>query len=150
MVKPLSFKGDKKPKKRKRTTTTDPANSDDDDAPSSSRQLKKSTKVAEPEDAENPTDDDSWVTAEAPTDLSGPILLVLPTDPPTSLACDANGKVFTLPIENIIDNNPITAEPHDVRQVWVVNRISGTEHFRLKGHHGKCVSPLPPPPSPPH
>lgn len=139
MVKPLSFKGDKKPKKRKRTTAADPANSDDDDAPSSSRQLK-STKTEPVEDAENPTDDDSWVTAEAPTDLSGPILLVLPTDPPTSLACDANGKVFTLPIENIIDGNPITAEPHDVRQVWVVNRISGTEHFRFKGHHGKCAS----------
>lgn len=150
MVKPLSFKGDKKPKKRKRPTTTDPANSDDDDdAPSSSRQLKKSTKPEPVEDAENPTDDDSWVTAEAPSDLSGPVLLVLPTDPPTSLACDANGKVFTLPIENIIDGNPITAEPHDVRQVWVVNRISGTEHFRFKGHHGKCVPP-PPLPFPPH
>ncbi|KAK1837145.1 FRG1-like family protein [Podospora conica] len=138
MVKPLSFKGDKKPKKRKRTAAADP--DDDDGAPSSSRQLKSTKTAAEPEeDPENPTDDDSWVSAEAPTDLSGPILLVLPTDPPTSLACDANGKVFTLPIENIIDGNPVTAEPHDVRQVWVVNRISGTEHFRFKGHHGKFL-----------
>ncbi|KAK0657367.1 FRG1-like protein [Cercophora newfieldiana] len=50
------------------------------------------------------------------------------------------GKVFTLPIENIVDGNPVTAEPHDVRQVWVANRIVGTEHYRFKGHHGKYLS----------
>ncbi|KAK0631960.1 FRG1-like protein [Immersiella caudata] len=67
-------------------------------------------------------------------------MFVLPTEPPTALACDANGKVFTLPIENIVDGNPLTAEPHDVRQVWVANRIVGTEHYRFKGHHGKYLS----------
>ena len=140
MVKPLSFKGDKKAKKRKRTTATD--DDPENDNPDGERQLK-SSKPAKVEDPENPDDDDSWVSAEAVTDLSGPIMLVLPTKPPSSLACDANGKVFTLPIENIVDGNPVTAEPHDVRQVWVVNRISGTEHYRFKGHHGKYVH-LPP------
>ncbi|KAK0624637.1 FRG1-like protein [Bombardia bombarda] len=66
-------------------------------------------------------------------------MFVLPTDPPTSLACDAIGNVFTLPIENIVDGNPASAEPHDVRQVWVANKIVGTEHCRFKGHHGKYL-----------
>jgi hypothetical protein len=34
-----------------------------------------------------------------------------------------------------------------VRQVWVVHRISGTEHFRVKGHHGKYVPLTGPPPN---
>ncbi|KAK0748287.1 FRG1-like family-domain-containing protein [Apiosordaria backusii] len=135
MVKALTFKGDKKPKKRKRTTeASGSADKNDDD----DRQLKVAKASAE--DGDNNTDDDSWVSADVATDISGPIMFVLPTEPPTALACDAIGKVFTLPIENIIDNNPITAEPHDVRQVWVANRIVGTEHFRFKGHHGKYLS----------
>ncbi|KAK4194857.1 FRG1-like family-domain-containing protein [Triangularia verruculosa] len=135
MVKALTFKGDKKPKKRKRTAEASGSagKNDDDD-----RQLKVAKASAE--DAAANEDDDSWVSADVMTDISGPIMFVLPTEPPTALACDAIGKVFTLPIENIIDNNPITAEPHDVRQVWVANRIVGTEHFRFKGHHGKYLS----------
>lgn len=135
MVKPLTFKGDKKPKKRKRTEAGEGAGQDED----AGRQLK----AAKAADADKADHDDSWVSAEAVTDVSGPILFVLPTEPPTALACDANGKVFTLPIENIVDGNPSSAEPHDVRQVWVANRIAGTDHFRFKGHHGKYVPPLP-------
>lgn len=137
MVKALTFKGDKKPKKRKRTGG-DSGKADDDD----NRQLK-TAKPSTETDADADADDDSWVSADVTADISGPIMFVLPTEPPTALACDAIGKVFTLPIENIIDNNPITAEPHDVRQVWVANRIVGTEHFRFKGHHGKSVTPSP-------
>lgn len=132
MVKPLTFKGDKKPKKRKRAADTDDAATAGDNG---ERQLK-ATKAAQ-EDPENPENDDSWVSADVVSDIAGPIMFVLPTEPPTAIACDANGKVFTLPIENIVDGNPASAEPHDVRQVWVANRIVGTEHFRFKGHHGK-------------
>ena len=126
MVKPLSFKGDKKAKKRKRPNAGEPAIDD-----AESQQLK----VAKVE--EDPENDDSWVSADVVTDVSGPVMFVLPTEPPTALACDATGKVFALPIENIMDDNPSTAEPHDVRQVWVANKIVGTEHYRFKGHHGK-------------
>lgn len=137
MVRPLSFKGDKKPKKRKRESR------DDDGAGAGQSESKsKSSKVSDskppPAEAdENAENDDSWVSADVVSDVSGPVVFVLPTDPVTALACDAIGKVFTLPVENIVDGNPATAEPHDVRMVWVANRIAGTEHYRFKGHHGK-------------
>lgn len=126
MVKPLSFKGDKKPKKRKRT-----------DAESSTAAEASSTDVVKAASAEGAAEDDSWVSADVLGDVVGPVMFVLPTEPPTCLACDANGKVFTDPIANIIDNNPATSEPHDVRQVWVANKIVGTENFRFKGRYGK-------------
>lgn len=129
MVKPLSFKGDKKPKKRKRT-----------EGESSSADQSGSKEVASTTQAQEAADDDSWVSAEALGDVVGPVLFVLPTEPSTCLACDANGKVFTDAIANIIDNNPATAEPHDVRQVWIANKIAGTENFRFKGRYGKYLS----------
>lgn len=128
MVKPLTFKGDKKPKKRKR-----PAGDDNDDGAPSSKELAKAGSSAH----EAAEDDDSWVTAGAVTDISGPITFVLLTDPVTFMGCDANGTVFTSKIENIVENDPLTAEPHDVRQVWIANRVTGTENFSFKGHHGK-------------
>lgn len=127
MVKPLSFKGDKKPKKRKRTENTTDAGQHDEDARAA--QVQKLD--------EEGGEDDSWVAADSPADISGPVMFVLPTDKPSALACDPSGKVFTIPIENIVDGNPATAEPHDVRQVWVANKIAGTENYRFKGHHGK-------------
>lgn len=130
MVKPLTFKGDKKQKKRKRAPAED----------GSSAIASGSTDVVAPSSAVNDEEDDSWVSAEATSDVVGPILIVLPTETPSALACDPNGKVFTIPIENIVDANPASAEPHDVRQVWVANRVSGTESFRLKGHHGRYLS----------
>ncbi|KAI0109215.1 FRG1-like family-domain-containing protein [Nemania sp. FL0031] len=126
MVKPLTFKGDKKPKKRKRTEAESLAEGEG------------SSKLARA--AEDGADDDSWVSAEAAGDVVGPVMLVLPTEPPTCIACDANGKVFADPIENIIDANPASAEPHDVRQVWVANKIYGTENFRFKGRYGKYLA----------
>ena len=139
MVKPLSFKGDKKPKKRKRDRDTAAAAADalgehGDGAPAA-KQLQR----AGNEDAAGNDDDDSWVSADAVPDVVGPVMIVLPTDKPSALACDAAGKVFAMPIENIVDANPTSAEPHDVRQVWVANKIAGTENYRFKGHHGRCV-----------
>ena len=129
MPKALHFKGDKKVKKRKKTT--DPY--DGDDAPS--KQLTAST----PADDES---DDTWVSADAPSDISGPIVIVLPTDNPTCLACDANGKVFASVLENIVEGDHSTVEPHDVRQVFVANRVAGTENVSLKGHHGRQAYPM--------
>lgn len=125
----MSFKGDKKSKKRKRADAD--KTRDDVDATTEAGQVQR---LGDEEEAEN---DDSWVNAEAVTDVVGPIMIVLPTETPSALACDPSGKVFALPIENVVDGNPTTAEPHDVRQVWVANRVSGTENFRFKGHHGR-------------
>lgn len=145
MVKPLTFKGDKKAKKRQRTTT----DQNDDDVPerqkkqfkasATSSDITSTAAAASNEEIEGEEHDDSWVSADTPSDVSGPIMFVLPTEPPTALACDVTGKVFTLPIENIVDGNPATAEPHDVRQVWVAYKIVGTENHRFKGYHGKYV-----------
>lgn len=133
MVKPLSFKGDKKVKKRKRDPDTD----GDPSAPSS-KALTTSTATLNQEDADS--EDLTWVSAELPTDASGPVLLVLPTTPPSALATDANGKIFASLLENIDPSgNPASAEPHDVRQVWIANRLAGTTHCSFKGHHGKYL-----------
>ncbi|KAH7313532.1 FRG1-like family-domain-containing protein [Stachybotrys elegans] len=127
MVKPLSFKGDKKVKKRKRT---------DADA-SAAAESSASAVVKADEEVDN---DDTWVSADVPSDLAGPVMIVLPTETPSALACDPNGTVFASPVENIVDGNPATAEPSDVRQVWVVSRVAGTEQFRFKNTYGKSLS----------
>jgi protein FRG1 len=129
MVKPLTFKGDKKTKKRKRVDTEEKFGPEG----STPKELIKR------EEESQAVDDDSWVTAEATGDVVGPIILVLPSEPPTCIACDTIGKVFASALENIINDDPATAEPHDVRQVWVANRVVGTETFSFKGHHGKYV-----------
>ncbi|KAF2182507.1 actin-crosslinking protein [Zopfia rhizophila CBS 207.26] len=130
MVKPLTFKGEKKPKKRKRVA-------DPDDPEATSSKALATTSDTKPGATE---DDDSWVTADVPSDIAGPVIVVLPTEPGSCLACDANGKVFTSAIENFVDGDITTAEPHDVRQVWVANRVTGTESFSFKGHHGRYLS----------
>ncbi len=128
MVKALSFKGDKKPKKRKRTD-----NDADDGDGLTSKQLIPSA------DAE-PEHDDNWVSADALTDISGPVMLVLPTEPVTCLASDAFGKVFASAVENMVEDEPKTAEPHLVSQVWIATRVVGSENeFTLKGHHGRYL-----------
>ncbi len=126
MVKPLSFKGDKKPKKRKAPTA-------DDDLHEPKPQ--KALVIAGAVSTSN--EDDSWVTAEAATDITGPIIFALPSDPPSCIACDATGKVFTSELDNIVEGDLATAEPHDVRQVWVANRVAGTDNISFKGHHGR-------------
>ncbi|KAI9817170.1 MAG: hypothetical protein M1827_001282 [Pycnora praestabilis] len=135
MVKALAFKGEKKSKKRKRTG----AAAEDDPSQEltltnpTSQQL--STTTAAPDD-----DDDSWVTAEIASDITGPVIFALPSSPASSIACDANGKVFTHDLENIVEGDLATAEPHDVRQVWIANRVAGTEGISFKGHHGRYLS----------
>jgi protein FRG1 len=124
MVKPLTFKGDKKPKKRKRVEAAD-GDANDEGGQQGSLTEK------------DPENDDSWVSADAVADVAGPVMIVLPTEPPSALACDASGKVFAVGIENIVEGNPSSAEPHDVRQVWVANKVAGTENYRFKGSHGK-------------
>lgn len=130
MVKPLTFKGDK-PKKRKHR--------DPDSSGSKPKAAKpsSSTEVTQRGEEEEPPEDQTWVSADAPSDVAGPVILVLPSDPPTCIATDANGKVFTSELENLIEGDPATAEPHDVRQVWVATRVAGTEGFSFKGHHGR-------------
>lgn len=138
MVKALSFKGDSKKKKRKRV---DPSSKFGDSTtatdPSTSTSL---TTQPQAHDDEADAEDTSWVSADLNSDLSGPIIFVLPSSPPTALSCDSNGSVFALELENLVDGDPRTAEPHDVRQVWVVSKVAGTENFSFKGHHGKWLS----------
>lgn len=130
MVKPLTFKGDKKTKKRKHVDIQEKFGDS----------ASKKSAVAKAQDEEDAAqDDDSWVTAEAATDVVGPVILVVPSDPPTCVACDAGGKVFSSLLENVIEGDPSTAEPHDVRQVWVANRVAGTESFTFRGHHSKYL-----------
>jgi len=130
MVKPLAFKGDKKSKKRKQTPY---------DRPDAEEPQSKALPTTAPETSTT-DDDDSWVTAEAPSDITGPIIFALPSTPPTCIACDANGKVFTSALENLVEGDLATAEPHDVRQVWIANRVAGTENISFKGHHGRYLS----------
>lgn len=130
MVKPLAFKGDKKSKKRKRQVEITDKHVDAEAGPLGAT-------LSKPNIETTGDDDDSWVTAEESGDLIGPVIIILPSETPTCITCDTSGKVFTTLLENIVDGDPCTAEPHDVRQVWVANRIAGTENFTFKGHHGK-------------
>lgn len=127
MVKALTFKGDKKAsKKRKRAA--------DDEAPSDALTTKTTS-------ADAAEEDENWVTADTLTDISGPVMLVLPTTSPvTCLATDAMGKVHASPVENMVEDAPQTAEPHLVSQVWIATRVVGSEgDFTFKGHHGRYL-----------
>ncbi|EEQ87754.1 hypothetical protein RJZ56_001560 [Blastomyces dermatitidis] len=134
MVKPLTFKGDKKRKKRKRPQT------ETDDQSLAGRPDPLSNSKENPEDVSAAEEDQNWVSADSPTDILGPVVIVLPSSPPTCISCDGNGKVFALEIENLIEGDPATAEPHDVRQVWVATRVAGAEGINFKGHHGRYLS----------
>ena len=129
MVKALTFKGDKKSKKRKTPLSDGDLNLEICDTKDHTTQHT----AAEAED-------DSWVTAEAPTDITGPIIFALPSVRPTCVACDINGKVFPSELENILEGDLATAEPHDVRQVWIASTIAGTDEVSFKGHHGRYAS----------
>jgi protein FRG1 len=135
MVKPLTFKGDK-PKKRKHRDIT---STESKFGPSTSTSTTTKPTAEETQHLEDTAEDQSWVSADTPSDIAGPVVLVLPSDPPTCIASDANGKVFASELENLIEGDAGTAEPHDVRQVWVATRVAGTESFSFKGHHGKYV-----------
>jgi len=131
MVKPLTFKGDKKPKKRKRH----------DNDGENDHDRKKALVQNPPDDPDDAAQEDqNWVTADVPNDISGPVVLVLPSTPPTCIASDVNGKVFASEVENLIEGDPSTAEPHDVRQVWVATKVAGSEGVNFKAHHGRYLS----------
>lgn len=126
-VKPLSFKGDaKKPKKRKQRTY------EDDDSGAVAAGGSQPTA--------DPDEDDSWTMPDQPSDLAGPTIIVLPTIPPTCLASDAHGNVFASQLENIVESYEETAEPHDVRQVWVASTVAGTGQISFKASHGGYLS----------
>ena len=130
MVKPLVFKGDKKSRKRKKPHTDNTFRCGDDlIAP------------AVPDRVDETKEDDSWVTAEAVADVTGPVLFALASTKPSCIACDANGKIFASELENIVEGDLVTAEPHDVRQVWIANRVAGTDDISFKGHHGRYLLP---------
>ncbi|KEF62354.1 uncharacterized protein A1O9_00326 [Exophiala aquamarina CBS 119918] len=121
-VKPLSFKGDaKRPKKRKQRSYEDEHDSG-------------------PPATVDPADDDSWTTPDQASDLTGPTLIVLPTTPPTCLASDAHGNIFASQLENMVESYAETAEPHDVRQVWVASTVAGTGQISFKASHGGYLS----------
>jgi len=123
-VKPLTFKGDKKPKKRKHRD----------------RDESEKQQVATVADTADFAEDETWTTPDTPTDLSGPTLIVLPTQPSTCLASDAHGNVFASPIENIFEQHAESAEPHDVRQVWIATQVAGTGQISFKASHGGYLS----------
>lgn len=129
-IKPLSFKGDKKSSKKRKAAAAGLLDYPDAPRPSSTTALitphpSSAFQLSNPPDTD-PTEEDTWVSSDTSHDLTGPILLVLPTHPtPTALACDDTGAVFCSPLENMIEGDPGTAEPHDVRQVWVATQIVG-------------------------
>ena len=134
MVKPLTFKGDKKSKKRKAAPADIGDKVEDGEVGIESQASPEHNASIEADE------DDSWVSAEAATDVTGPIIVALSSKTPMCMACDANGKVFSSELENIVEGDTATAEPHYVRQVWIANRVAGTEEISLKGHHGRSVS----------
>lgn len=127
MVKPLAFKGEKTSTKRK-------SRSPDNGHIFSGCGVDT---LAAPESVEKLDEVDSWISVEAPSDITGPIMLVVLLSPPRCITCDTNGKVFLSNIKNIVDGNLATAEPYDMRQVWVASRLAGVEGISLKGHHGR-------------
>jgi protein FRG1 len=127
MVKALTFKGDKKPSKKRKRTIQE-----------GNEEAKSNALV--PTSAVEAEDDDNWVSADALSDISGPVMIVLPTEPVTTLATDAMGKVHTSLVENMVEGSPHTAEPHLVSQVWIATRVVGSEgDFTFKGHHGRYL-----------
>ncbi|KAL4806873.1 FRG1-like family-domain-containing protein [Aspergillus unguis] len=145
MVKPLTFKGDKpKTKKRKnpdRERDTDLSSGAPSKLPKqSSPDPERDAQPATGAENEASAEDQSWVSADTTSDISGPIVIVLPSDPATCIASDIQGKVYASELENLVDGDARTAEPHDVRQVWVATRVAGTEGFSLKGGHGRYLS----------
>ena len=122
MVKPLRFKGDPKLKKRKRAAASE----------------EKPISGPSNNNSATPEDDDTWVSADSPTDINGPVMIVLPTTPPSALSCDASGKVYRGRIENMVDGMAASAEPHDVQMVWLANKVAGSDEMvRFKGSGGK-------------
>ncbi|RVX75573.1 hypothetical protein B0A52_00926 [Exophiala mesophila] len=134
-IKPLSFKGDtKKAKKRKHRS----------DETEQDGGHHHETNTNNPSGSTDPSSDDSWTTPDVSSDVAGPTVLILAgtTNPTMCLASDAHGNVFASAMENIFESHVETAEPHDVRQVWVASAVAGTAdgQISLKASHGGYLS----------
>ncbi|KAF3913828.1 hypothetical protein ABW21_db0201773 [Orbilia brochopaga] len=161
MVKPLQFKGDKKPLKATKRKRADDDNDGQTSAAVSTAEkfgaASSSTAVAtgasgrETERAkekekerrvvsEDVEADDGWVNSDSLDDIRGPVIFAFASSPPTCLACDATGKVFASVLRDVDGEDLATAEPHDVRQVWTPTRIPSSTKFALKGHHGRYLA----------
>lgn len=59
---------------------------------------------------------------------------------PICMACDATGKVYASVIDIIEGEDLSTAKPAEVKQVWVINKIHGSDKYSLKSHRGKYLT----------
>jgi len=83
---------------------------------------------------------EGWATMEQIEELTGPVMFTFAATKPICMACDATGKVFASVLDNIEGENLNTVEPAEVKEVWVINKIHGTDSYSLKSHHGKYLS----------
>ncbi|KAL7271248.1 hypothetical protein RUND412_006016 [Rhizina undulata] len=125
MVSALKFKGEKRVKKRKRSEKKD-------DAGEGSSKSVKAQKTGE--------DEEGWIDSEILEDINGPVIFTFAATRPICLACDATGKVYASPLDNVDGEDLSTAEPTDVKQVWIATKIHGTEKYSFKSHHGRYLS----------
>ncbi|KAJ6264557.1 hypothetical protein Dda_0704 [Drechslerella dactyloides] len=164
-VKPLQFKGDKKPlksTKRKRAEDDERANTtiaataaslsastaEKFGASTSTSSGGKEGEVSKDKGkekerrvvSEDVDADDGWVNSDSLDDIRGPVIFAFASSPPTCLACDANGKVFASVLRDVDGEDLATAEPHDVRQVWTPTRVPSSTKFAFKGHHGRYLA----------
>ncbi|WRT69815.1 uncharacterized protein IL334_006806 [Kwoniella shivajii] len=79
-----------------------------------------------------------WVYPESPMEINGPAFILLPSQPLTCLAWDAQRqRVYAAPVDipqapegmNDLSEAEIlqTIEPSDINHVWVISRLSGSE-----------------------
>jgi hypothetical protein len=75
-------------------------------------------------------------------DLTGPIIFTFSAARSAiCIASDAAGAVFASPLDGAADAEDLaSAEPDSVQQVWVCNRVHGTDKFSLKSHAGRYLS----------
>jgi protein FRG1 len=126
-MKRLSFKGDAGPvKKRKRK----------------GEEVRAIETKRETPSADDHEQEEGWVTARASEDLHGPLMLCYNLDRAVAVSSDANGRVFLTDLECPEDKLSL-AEPHEVRQVFVIARLpqeSGTLQVTLKSCYGHYLS----------
>lgn len=142
-IKPLSFKGDaKKAKKRKQRSYEEGEEGSRRAEDGGTTMISSMTTTGSSNVTADPSSDDSWTTPDVASDVAGPTILILATQPPTCLASDAHGNIFASPVENIFESHLETVEPHDVRQVWVASAVAGTAdgQISLKASHGGYLS----------
>ncbi|WWC65994.1 uncharacterized protein I303_108616 [Kwoniella dejecticola CBS 10117] len=119
--KKLKFKGDKVKKKKRSHNHSGGGGGEDDEL--------AALAAADPR---------GWVFPEHPMEINGPAFILLPTQPLTCLAWDANRqRVYAAPVdipqvpEGMDDLTEAeilqTIEPSDINHVWVTSRLSGSE-----------------------